>query len=195
MDVRFGTAVGRGVIAATVLGSGIAFLDGTVVNVALPAIADDFNSDIASLQWTVDTYLVTLTALLLLGGSIGDRYGHKRVYLAGLVWFTIASVACAAAPNVDVLIVSRAVQGIGAAFLVPGSLAIIGAVFVQEDRSRAIGLLDAGRGVVGRPVARCRYRPRVHGPRRRDGRPVCRRLLLERRQSGTSGLQGGHRLS
>ncbi len=147
MDVRFGTAAGRGVIAATVLGSGIAFLDGTVVNVALPAIAEDLDTDIAALQWTIDAYLVTLTALLLLGGSIGDRYGRKRVYIAGLIAFTLASIACAVAPTVVVLAVSRAVQGVGAAFLVPGSLAIIGATFATEDRSRAIGAWSGLSGV------------------------------------------------
>jgi EmrB/QacA subfamily drug resistance transporter len=147
VDVRFGTPAARGIIAATVLGSGIAFLDATVVNVALPAIAKDFNSNVSSLQWTVDAYLVTLTALLLFGGSVGDLYGRRKTFIGGLIGFTIASVACAAAPNVAVLAVGRAVQGVGGAFLVPGSLAIIGATFAPEDRSRAIGAWSGLAGV------------------------------------------------
>src|SRR5262245_54806968 len=147
MDVRLGTPVGRGVIAATVLGSGIAFLDSTVVNVALPAIARDLDTDTAALQWTVDAYLVTLTALLLFGGAVGDLYGRRKTFVGGLIAFTIASIACSAAPTSGVLAVSRAVQGVGAAFLVPGSLAIIGAVFVQEQRSRAIGAWSGLAGV------------------------------------------------
>src|SRR5262249_48435900 len=139
--------MGGGIIAAAVLGSGIAFHDSTVVNVALPAIARDLNTDTAALQWTVDAYLVTLTALLLLGGSIGDRYGRKRTFIAGLIAFTIASVGCAAAPTAGVLAAARAVQGIGGAFLVPGSLAIIGATFASDQRSRAIGAWSGLAGV------------------------------------------------
>jgi EmrB/QacA subfamily drug resistance transporter len=147
MDVRLGTAAGRGVVAATVLGSGVAFLDSTVVNVALPAIAEDLDSDIAGLQWTIDAYLVTLTALLLFGGSVGDLYGRRRAFVGGLIAFTVASVACAAAPSATVLAIARAAQGIGGAFLVPGSLAIIGAVFAPEARSRAIGAWSGLSGV------------------------------------------------
>jgi EmrB/QacA subfamily drug resistance transporter len=147
MEVRFGTPVARGVIAATVLGSGIAFLDSTVVNVALPAIAEDFDSNVSSLQWTVDAYLVTLTALLLFGGSVGDIYGRRKTFIGGLIGFTLASVACAAAPNVAVLAVGRALQGVGGAFLVPGSLAIIGATFAPDQRSRAIGTWSGLGGV------------------------------------------------
>src|SRR5256884_5372512 len=95
--IRFGTPAARWVIAATVLGSGIAFLDGTVVNVALPAIGKDLNTDVSGLQWTLDAYLVTLTAFLLLGGALGDRLGRKRVFMWGLVGFTVASVGCALA--------------------------------------------------------------------------------------------------
>ena len=97
--IRFGTPAARWVLAATVLGSGIAFLDGTVVNVALPSIARDLHTDIAGLQWTLDAYLVTLTSFLLLGGALGDRLGRKRVFMGGLIAFTIASVACAVAPS------------------------------------------------------------------------------------------------
>jgi EmrB/QacA subfamily drug resistance transporter len=137
--IRFGTPAARWVIAATVLGSGVAFLDGSVVNVALPAIGRDLHTDVAGLQWTLDAYLVTLTALLLFGGSLGDRLGRKRVFIVGLVAFTVASIGCAAAPNAFVLALARAVQGAGGAFLVPGSLAIIAASFAESDRARAIG--------------------------------------------------------
>ena len=102
--VRMGSVAGRWVILTTVLGSGIAFLDGTVVNVALPAIAGDLDADLAGLQWVLDSYLVTLTVFLLLGGSLGDLYGRRRIYRMGLVVFTAASVACAAAPTVGVLV-------------------------------------------------------------------------------------------
>jgi EmrB/QacA subfamily drug resistance transporter len=145
--IRFGTPAARWVIAATVLGSGIAFLDGTVVNVALPAIARDLDTDIAGLQWTVDAYLVTLTSLLLLGGALGDHYGHRRIFTIGLGAFTVASVVCAAAPDAGFLAAARALQGAGGALLVPGSLAIIGATFAIEDRGRAIGAWSGMSGV------------------------------------------------
>lgn len=142
----------RWVIAATVLGSGVAFLDGSVVNVALPSIGRDLHTDVAGLQWTLDAYLVTLTALLLFGGGLGDRLGRKRVFIGGLVAFTIASVGCAAAPNATVLALARALQGAGGAFLVPGSLSILAASFAEEDRARAIGVwsgLAAISGAIG----------------------------------------------
>jgi EmrB/QacA subfamily drug resistance transporter len=135
------------VLLATVLGSGIAFLDSTVVNVALPAIARDVDTGVRGLQWVVAAYLVTLSALLLLGGSLGDLYGRRRVFVIGLVLFTAASVACGAAPNVGALIAARAVQGMGAALLVPGSLAIISAVFRPSDRSTAISAWSGLAGV------------------------------------------------
>jgi EmrB/QacA subfamily drug resistance transporter len=150
--LRFGTASARWVIAATVLGSGVAFLDGTVVNVALPSIGRDLHTDVAGLQWTLDAYLVTMTALLLFGGGLGDRLGRKRVFIAGLIAFTVASVGCAAAPNATVLALARALQGAGGAFLVPGSLSILAASFAEEDRARAIGVwsgLAAISGAVG----------------------------------------------
>jgi EmrB/QacA subfamily drug resistance transporter len=150
--LRFGTASARWVIAATVLGSGVAFLDGTVVNVALPSIGRDLHTDVAGLQWTLDAYLVTMTALLLFGGGLGDRLGRKRVFIAGLIAFTVASVGCAAAPNATVLALARALQGAGGAFLVPGSLSILAASFAEEDRARAIGVwsgLGAISGAVG----------------------------------------------
>ena len=137
--IRYGSPQGRWVLAATVLGSGIAFLDGTVVNVALPTIAEDLDAGMSGLQWTLDAYLVTLTALLLLGGSMGDRYGRRRVFVAGLIGFTGASLLCGVAPTTGFLIFARALQGVAAAFLVPGSLAILSATFHPDDRSRAIG--------------------------------------------------------
>src|SRR4051794_12329631 len=146
-EIRFGTPVARWVIAATVLGSGIVFLDGTIVNVALPAIGKDLNTDVAGLQWTVDAYLVTLTAFLLFGGALGDRFGRKKVFLAGLVAFTITSVACALAPTSTFLVIARAVQGAAGALLVPGSLAIIGSSFHDSDRGRAIGAWSGLAGV------------------------------------------------
>ena len=148
-DIRWGTPAARWVIAATVLGSGIAFLDGTIVNVALKAIGEDLDTGVSGLQWTVDAYLVTLTALLLFGGSLGDRFGRKRMFVAGLVSFTIASVACGLAPDATVLAISRAVQGAAGALLVPGSLAIIGSSFHDADRGRAIGAWSGLAGISG----------------------------------------------
>ena len=134
-------------IVATVLGSGVAFLDSTVVNVALPAIAKDLEMTVAGLQWTLDAYLVTLTSLLLLGGSLGDIFGRRRVFVLGLAGFALASIACGLAPNAAALIAARAAQGVAAAFLVPGSLAIISSVFHPDDRGRAIGAWSGLAGV------------------------------------------------
>jgi EmrB/QacA subfamily drug resistance transporter len=134
-----GTPEARWVLLATVLGSGVAFLDGTIVNVALPVIARELDASLSQLQWVVDAYLVTLTALVLLGGSLGDRYGRRRVFLVGIYAFTAASALCGLAPSVEVLIAARTVQGIGAALLVPGSLALISAAFHPDDRARAVG--------------------------------------------------------
>jgi EmrB/QacA subfamily drug resistance transporter len=145
--IRFGTPAARWVLAATVLGSGIAFLDGTVVNVALPSISRDLHTDIAGLQWTLDAYLVTLTSFLLLGGALGDRLGRKRVFMGGLIAFTAASVACALAPSVGFLVLARAVQGAGGAFLVPGSLAILASSFADIDRGRAVGAWSGLAGI------------------------------------------------
>ncbi|MDQ4070374.1 MAG: DHA2 family efflux MFS transporter permease subunit [Actinomycetota bacterium] len=126
-------------IAATVLGSGMAFLDGTVVNVALPAIDEDLDAGLSGLQWTLDAYLLTLGALLLLGGALGDRYGRRRMFEVGLVSFTAASALCGVAPSLGALVVARALQGIGGALLVPGSLALLSASFAPEDRPPAVG--------------------------------------------------------
>ena len=145
--VAYGTPAGRWVILATVLGSGMAFLDGTVVNVALPAIAADLGAGLSGLQWTLDAYLVTLSALLLVGGSLGDRYGRRRVFVVGLVGFTAASLLCGLAPTTGALVAARALQGVAAALLVPGSLAILSASFGPDDRSRAIGAWSGLAGV------------------------------------------------
>ena len=147
--MRFGSPEARWVVAATVLGSGMAFLDGTVVNVALPAIGEDLDASVAGLQWTVNAYLVTLSALLLIGGSLGDRYGHRTVFVWGAVIFTGASLLCGIAPSTGFLIAARAVQGAGGALLVPGSLAIIAATFHPDDRGQAIGAWSGLAGVAG----------------------------------------------
>jgi EmrB/QacA subfamily drug resistance transporter len=146
-DLRFGTAAGNWVLAATVLGSGIAFLDGTVVNVALPAIGDDLGASLSELQWVVNGYLVTLSSLLLLGGALGDRMGRRSVFVAGLVLFVAASASCGLAPNVGLLIGARAVQGVGGALLVPASLAVIASTFHPDDRGRAVGAWSGLSGV------------------------------------------------
>ncbi|MEA2434079.1 MAG: hypothetical protein QOG54_1536 [Actinomycetota bacterium] len=146
-SVAYGTATGRWVILATVLGSGIAFLDSTVVNVALPAIKADFETGFSSLQWTVDAYLLTLGAFLLVGGSLGDLFGRRRIFVLGLGGFTFASLLCGIAPSVSFLIAARALQGAGAAMLVPGSLAIISASFKESDRGQAIGAWSGLSGV------------------------------------------------
>ena len=151
-DIRLASASGRWLIAATVAGSGIAFLDTTVVNVALPHISNDLGGGLAGLQWTLDAYLVTLTSLLLLGGSLGDLYGRRRVFVGGLAGFSVASLLCGLAPTIEVLVTARALQGAAAALLVPSSLAIISASFHPDDRARAVGAwsgFGAAAGAVG----------------------------------------------
>lgn len=137
--VRLGTPSGRRVLLAAVLGSGLASIDATVVNVALPAIGRDLQADFADLQWTVTGYTLTLAALILLGGALGDRFGRRRVFVVGVVWFAVASLLCGLAPDVEVLIACRALQGVGGALLTPGSLALISSSFPAVDRARAIG--------------------------------------------------------
>jgi EmrB/QacA subfamily drug resistance transporter len=149
--IRFGSTTGRWIVAVSVLGSGIAFLEATVVNVALPEIGRDLGADTGALQWTLNGYLVTLSALILLGGSLGDRLGRRRVFNIGVVWFTVASVVCAFAPSVELLVAARVLQGVGGALLTPGSLAIIEATFRPEDRARAIGAWS-GLGGVGAAI-------------------------------------------
>ncbi len=145
--LRFGTARGRWVILTTVLGSGIAALDGTVVGIALPAIGRQFHADVASLQWVVTGYTLSLAGLLLLGGALGDRYGRRRVYVIGVAWFAVASLLCGIAPTSGALVAARILQGAGGALLTPGSLAILEASFVPKDRSRAIGAWSGLGGV------------------------------------------------
>ncbi|MFE2595826.1 MFS transporter [Streptomyces sp. NPDC059396] len=151
MEIRLSSAQGRWIILTTVLGSSMALLDSTVVNVALPHIGRSLNADLASLQWTVNAYLVTLAGLILLGGSLGDRYGRRKIFVIGVVWFALGSLLCGIAPNAGVLITARALQGIGGALLVPGSLAIIQASFHPDDRARAVGLWS-GLGGVGAAI-------------------------------------------
>ncbi len=138
-QVRFGEPAGRWVILATVLGSGMAMLDATVVNVALGRIGRDLDSDLGGLQWTLNGYTLTLAALILLGGSLSDRLGRRRMFVVGTVWFALASALCGLAPSIGVLVAARALQGIGGALLTPSSLAILSASFAQGDRARAIG--------------------------------------------------------
>jgi EmrB/QacA subfamily drug resistance transporter len=148
-QITLGTARGRWVLAATVLGSSMAFLDSTVVNVALPTIGRDLHTSLAGLQWIVTGYTLTLAGLILLGGSLGDRFGRRRVFLIGVIWFALASAVCGVAPDIAVLVVARAVQGIGGALLTPGSLAIIQSTFAPDDRPRAIGAWSGLGGVAG----------------------------------------------
>jgi len=135
------------VLLATVLGSGMAFLDATVVNIALPAIGEDLDATLAGLQWTVNAYALTLAGLILIGGSLGDHLGRRRVFVWGVVWFAVASLLCAVAPTIETLIAARALQGVGAALLTPGSLAILEAVFEPDDRGSAIGAWSGLAGV------------------------------------------------
>jgi EmrB/QacA subfamily drug resistance transporter len=135
------------VLAASVLGSGVAGLDATVVGIALPAIGKDFGVGVDALQWVATAYTLSLAGLLLLAGTLGDRYGRRKVFVVGIVWFGLASAVCGFAWSADVLIVARALQGVGAALLTPGSLAILQASFAEQDRSRAIGAWSGLGGV------------------------------------------------
>lgn len=137
--VRYGSAQGRWLLLAAILGSAMAGIDATVVNVALPRIGAEFDAPFATLQWTVSDYALTLASFILLGGVLGDRYGRRRVFLVGTVWFATASLLCGLAPDTTTLVLARAVQGIGAALLTPGSLAILQSSFVPADRARAVG--------------------------------------------------------
>jgi len=141
------SSAGRWVLTATVLGSAIAAIDATVVGIALPAIGRDFNVGLASLQWVVTAYTLTLAGLLLVAGALGDKFGRKRIFLFGVVWFALASLLCGIAPSATTLIGARALQGIGAALLTPGSLAILEASFRPDDRSKAIGAWSGFAGI------------------------------------------------
>ena len=133
-------ARGRWILAATILASSMAFIDGTVVNVALPALQTNFNATATDVQWVIESYALLLSALLLVGGSLGDHYGRRRIFVLGVVIFAIASGVCGFAGNIRQLIAARAFQGFGAALLVPGSLAIISNSFSEQERGRAIGV-------------------------------------------------------
>jgi EmrB/QacA subfamily drug resistance transporter len=145
--LSYASARGRWVLLATVLGSAIASIDATVVGIALPAIGRDFGVGLADLQWVVTAYTLTLAGLLLLAGALGDKYGRKRVFVIGIIWFAVASLLCSIAPTATTLIAARALQGIGAALLTPGSLAILQAVFRPDDRGKAIGAWSGFAGV------------------------------------------------
>ncbi|WP_328469334.1 MFS transporter [Actinoplanes sp. NBC_00393] len=145
--LTYNTGRGRWVLAATVGGSAIASIDATAVNIALPAIGHEFGTGLETLQWVVTSYTLTLAGLLLVAGALGDRYGRRRVFDIGIVWFALASLLCSLAWNPETLIGARALQGVGAALLTPGSLAILEAVFVPADRGRAIGAWSGLTGV------------------------------------------------
>ncbi|MFZ0171012.1 MAG: MFS transporter [Acidimicrobiales bacterium] len=145
--LRYRSSTGRWVIAAAVMGSSIAAIDATVVGIALPTIGRDFGVGLPALQWVVTGYYLTLAAFLLLGGSLSDRFGRRRVFSIGVIWFAVASAVCGFAPNVGVLVAMRLLQGIGGALLVPGSLAILQASFAPDDQGQAIGAWSGLGGV------------------------------------------------
>ena len=133
-----GTPTGRWVLLVTILGSGMAMLDATVVNIALPAIGREFGAGFRTLQWIVNAYALTLAALILLAGALGDHCGRRRVFIIGVTGFAAASLLCGLAPNAEILVAARALQGIGGALLTPGSLGIISSSFAATDRARAV---------------------------------------------------------
>ena len=134
-------------LIATILGSTVVFLDGTVVNVALPSISDDLDAGLAGQQWVVEAYLLTMVSLLLVGGSLGDQFGRRRMFVAGLIGFGATSALCAIAPSDEFLVGARALQGIAGALLVPGSLAIVAATFEGAERGKAVGTWTAWTGI------------------------------------------------
>jgi EmrB/QacA subfamily drug resistance transporter len=145
--VKLSSREGRWLIAATVGASGMAFLDGSIVSLALPDVDRDLDAGLTGLQWTVNAYMLTLSSLVLVAGSLGDRLGRRRIFNIGVAWFGVASILCAIAPSIEMLVAARALQGIGAALLTPGSLAIISSSIDQADRGRAIGLWAGLSGV------------------------------------------------
>ncbi len=147
--LEWGQPQARWVLTATVLGAALTFIDATVVNLALPHLAADLGAGSEALTWVVNGYTLTLSALVLLGGALGDRFGRRRVYVIGVVGFAVASAACGLAPNVETLVAARAAQGVGAALLTPGSLALLQATFTARDRPRAIGAWSGFTGVAG----------------------------------------------
>lgn len=148
-QVRISESAGRWVLVVTALGSGLVLLEGTVVNVALPALGSDLDASMHGLQWTVNAFTLSLSALTLLGGGLGDRLGRRRVYLVGIAWFGAASLLCGIAPSMSWLIAARTLQGIGGALIVPGSLALIQGSFHPDDRNRAVGWWAGMSGVAG----------------------------------------------
>ncbi len=145
--LSWGQGRARWVLAATVLGSALSFLDATVVNIALPSLGADLGAGTAALTWVVNAYALTLAALVLLGGALGDRYGRRRIYLLGVTVFAASSALCGLAPDVTVLVLARAAQGVGGALLTPAGLAILQASFAPADRARAIGAWSGLTGV------------------------------------------------
>ncbi|MFC8846486.1 MULTISPECIES: MFS transporter [unclassified Micromonospora] len=142
-----GTLAGRGTLLAAILASGMVFLDSTVVNVALPRLGADLGATVAGLQWTVNGYLLMLAAFVLLGGALGDRFGRRRIFLVGVVWFAVASALCGLAQGTGWLIAARFLQGAGGALLTPGSLSVLQSSFHPDDRGRAIGTWSGLAGV------------------------------------------------
>ena len=147
VGLRLSEGRGRWTLGATVLGSGMATLDATVVNLALPHIGTDLDASFSGVAWVLNGYTFSLASLILIGGSLGDRFGRRRIFLIGAVWFTLASLLCALAPSVGVLVAARVLQGVGGALLTPGSLAIIQSTFHPDDRARAIGAWSGLGGV------------------------------------------------
>ena len=147
MALRRNTTAGRGALAAVTLGSGMALLDGTVVNLAVPTIGRELDASLAQVQWVVNGYLLSMAALILVSGALGDRVGRRRVYSVGIALFAIASLACALAADPAQLIAARVAQGVGGTLLTPGALAVIQASFAPEDRASAIGTWAGTSGI------------------------------------------------
>jgi EmrB/QacA subfamily drug resistance transporter len=147
--VRYGQPAGRRVLLAAVLGSAMVFLDATVVNLALPRIGEELGGRAAELQWIVNGYTLSLASLVLLGGSLGDRFGRRRVFALGVAWFAAASLLCAVAPSARALVAARVLQGVGGALLTPGALALLDSSFAPSDRGRAIGAWSGLGGIAG----------------------------------------------
>ena len=143
------SGAGRVALVATVAASAMASLDATVVNVALPRIGKDLGAGVSSLQWVLTGYLLALASLILLGGALGDRFGRRKVFVIGTAWFAVASILCGAAPNIQLLVIARILQGVGGALLTPGSLAILQASFREADRAAAVGAWSGLGGVAG----------------------------------------------
>ncbi len=145
--MKLASSQGRWLVSAMILASGMAFLDGSIVSLALPDIDRDLHAGLVGLQWTVNGYMLTLSALVLVAGSLGDRLGRRLVFNIGVAWFGVASILCAVSPSIELLVAARVLQGIGGALLTPGSLAIISASIDQEDRGRAIGVWAGFSGI------------------------------------------------